>query len=116
MRMGTAPAGALPLYTAAKAGGGGRSRTPPSLPPKVSADGEVRLYEAATSAGITLLSIAHRPTLKRFHQTIVHFDGNVADGGRGWWWVPARHGGKGVAWRQPACSGQQCVRRSGLRL
>lgn len=28
--------------------------------PQVSADGEVKLYEACVAAGITLLSIAHR--------------------------------------------------------
>ncbi|KAF6263148.1 ABC transporter transmembrane region 2-domain-containing protein [Scenedesmus sp. NREL 46B-D3] len=51
----------------------------------VSADGEVKLYEACIAAGITLLSIAHRPTLKRFHQLVVHIDGTVSTTGRGWW-------------------------------
>eukprot|EP00879_Flechtneria_rotunda_P006749 GHRR01007092.1.p1 GENE.GHRR01007092.1~~GHRR01007092.1.p1 ORF type:complete len:574 (+),score=196.19 GHRR01007092.1:869-2590(+) len=51
----------------------------------VSADGEVKLYEACVSAGITLLSIAHRPTLKRFHQLVVHIDGTVGATGKGWW-------------------------------
>jgi hypothetical protein len=60
----------------------GRPTLPPA--PKVSADGEVRLYEAAARAGITLLSIAHRPTLKRFHQLVIHFDGSASAAGRGW--------------------------------
>lgn len=51
----------------------------------VSADGEVKLYEACVAAGITLLSIAHRPTLKRFHQLVVHIDGTVSTTGKGWW-------------------------------
>ncbi|WIA08300.1 hypothetical protein OEZ85_007743 [Tetradesmus obliquus] len=51
----------------------------------VSADGEVKLYEACMAAGITLLSIAHRPTLKRFHQLVVHIDGTVSTTGKGWW-------------------------------
>ena len=45
----------------------------------------MRLYEACTQAGITLLSIAHRPALKRFHQLVVHFDGNTSGSGKGWW-------------------------------
>jgi ABC-type uncharacterized transport system fused permease/ATPase subunit len=52
---------------------------------QVSADGEVKLYEACMAAGITLLSIAHRPTLKRFHQLVVHIDGTVSTTGKGWW-------------------------------
>ncbi|KAK2080652.1 hypothetical protein QBZ16_000506 [Prototheca wickerhamii] len=48
----------------------------------VSADGEQVLYTACIRAGITLLSIGHRPTLKRFHSSIVHFEG--ADAGKGW--------------------------------
>jgi ABC-type uncharacterized transport system fused permease/ATPase subunit len=51
----------------------------------VSADGEVRLYEACVAAGITLLSIAHRPALKRFHQAVVHVDGSLSKTGKGWW-------------------------------
>ena len=43
------------------------------------------LQQELQRAGITCLSIAHRPTLKRFHQAIVHFDGNVAKNGKGWW-------------------------------
>ncbi|KAI8470101.1 MAG: ABC transporter transmembrane region 2-domain-containing protein [Monoraphidium minutum] len=54
----------------------------------VSADGEVRLYEACAAAGITLLSIAHRPALKRFHSLVVHFDGNVSGNSKGWWIEP----------------------------
>ncbi|DBB16523.1 TPA: hypothetical protein ACH3X3_014788 [Trebouxia sp. C0006] len=48
----------------------------------VSADGEVKLYGACVQRGITMLSIAHRPALKKFHSTIVHFDGTQA--GQGW--------------------------------
>ncbi|KAL3151953.1 hypothetical protein ABBQ32_001078 [Trebouxia sp. C0010 RCD-2024] len=48
----------------------------------VSADGEVKLYGACVQRGITMLSIAHRPALKQFHSTIVHFDGSQA--GQGW--------------------------------
>lgn len=56
-----------------------------TLPPQVSSDGELKLYEACINAGITLLSIAHRPTLKRFHQLVVHIDGTVSTTGKGWW-------------------------------
>ena len=49
---------------------------------QVSADGEVKLYGACMQRGITMLSIAHRPALKQFHSTIVHFDGSQA--GQGW--------------------------------
>lgn len=49
---------------------------------QVSADGEVKLYGACVQRGITMLSIAHRPALKQFHSTIVHFDGTQA--GQGW--------------------------------
>ena len=59
--------------------------SPPPALPQVSVDGEVQLYEACAHAGITLLSIAHRPTLKRFHQKVVHFDGNVSGSSKGWW-------------------------------
>jgi ABC-type uncharacterized transport system fused permease/ATPase subunit len=38
----------------------------------VSADGEARLYEACLQRGVTLLSIAHRPALKRYHAAVVH--------------------------------------------
>jgi len=51
----------------------------------VSADGEMRLYQECQRAGITFLSIAHRPALKRFHALVVHFDGSVHKTGRGWW-------------------------------
>jgi ATP-binding cassette subfamily D (ALD) protein 3 len=51
----------------------------------VSADGEMRLYEACAAAGITFLSIAHRPSLKRYHQVVVHFDGAVTNSSKGWW-------------------------------
>ncbi|KXZ41495.1 hypothetical protein GPECTOR_431g302 [Gonium pectorale] len=51
----------------------------------VSADGELRLYGECLRAGVTFLSIAHRPALKRFHSTVIHFDANVSKTGRGWW-------------------------------
>lgn len=41
----------------------------------VSADGERQLYAACVRAGITMLSIGHRPALRQFHSTAVHFDG-----------------------------------------
>lgn len=51
----------------------------------VSADGEADLYGAVIAAGVTVLSIAHRPALKKFHQRIVHFDGvRGAKGDKGW--------------------------------
>lgn len=51
----------------------------------VSADGELRLYSECCKAGVTFLSIAHRPALKRFHAVVIHFDANVSKTGRGWW-------------------------------
>lgn len=32
-----------------------------------------------------LLLLLHRPTLKRFHQLVVHIDGTVSTTGKGWW-------------------------------
>lgn len=49
---------------------------------QVSADGEVTLYKALSKAGITMLSIAHRPSLKKYHNCVVHFDGTQQ--GSGW--------------------------------
>lgn len=49
---------------------------------QVSADGEEVLYRACMDAGITMLSIGHRPALRKYHQVIVHFDGTQQ--GRGW--------------------------------
>ena len=49
----------------------------------VSADGEAELYQAVADAGITVLSIAHRPSLKKYHAAIVHFDGGRG-AGLGW--------------------------------
>ncbi|CAL8463002.1 g2536 [Coccomyxa elongata] len=48
----------------------------------VSADGEEALYKACMDAGITMLSIGHRPALRKYHQMIVHFDGSQS--GKGW--------------------------------
>lgn len=42
----------------------------------VSADGETKLYTECVRAGITLLSIGHRPALRRFHSVAVHFEGS----------------------------------------
>ncbi len=67
---------------------------------QVSADGEVRLYEACTTAGITLLSIAHRPALKRFHSVVVHVEGDAGGScgtGRGWWAEEVGGGGRAHA-------------------
>lgn len=41
----------------------------------VSADGEVVLYEAMASAGITLLSVAHRKAVMNYHEIAVVLDG-----------------------------------------
>ena len=49
---------------------------------QVSADGEEALYRACQAAGITMLSIGHRPALRKYHQMIVHFDGAQSE--RGW--------------------------------
>ncbi|KAI7844147.1 hypothetical protein COHA_002282 [Chlorella ohadii] len=41
----------------------------------VSADGEQKLYSECVKAGITMLSIGHRPALRQFHSTVVEFEG-----------------------------------------
>ncbi|CAN8077205.1 unnamed protein product [Agarophyton chilense] len=41
----------------------------------VSADGEVALYQAMATAGITLLSVAHRKAVMQFHELAVVLDG-----------------------------------------
>jgi ABC-type uncharacterized transport system fused permease/ATPase subunit len=41
------------------------------------------LYRACHMAGITMLSIGHRPALRNFHDVVVHFEGSQA--GRGWY-------------------------------
>jgi ATP-binding cassette subfamily D (ALD) protein 3 len=51
----------------------------------VSADGELKLYRECVAAGITLLSIAHRPALKHFHKRVLHIDGTIGNTGKGWW-------------------------------
>lgn len=48
----------------------------------VSADGERMLYTACVNVGITMLSIGHRPALRDFHSSVLHFEGQ--DGGKGW--------------------------------
>lgn len=52
----------------------------------VSADGEVTLYEAMQRAGITMLSVAHREKVQKFHQAAVAFDGEG-----GWSWKDLVH-------------------------
>lgn len=41
----------------------------------VSADGEAVLYQAMASAGITMLSVAHRKAVMKFHQAAIVLDG-----------------------------------------
>ncbi len=42
-----------------------------------------RDLQECQAVGITCLSIAHRPALRRFHSAVVHFGGAVdADGAR----------------------------------
>eukprot|EP00798_Chlamydomonas_sp_ICE-L_P012747 gene12747-15996_t len=67
----------------------------------VSSDGECKLYQACMDAGITVLSVAHRPTLKKFHKVIVHFDGNVQTTGLGWRMELAEQGGKQIEMKVP---------------
>lgn len=52
----------------------------------VSADGEAALYSALHKAGITLLSIAHRPALRAFHNAVVHFEGGQHGDGSATGW------------------------------
>lgn len=49
----------------------------------VSADGEQRLYAAVVAAGITALSVGHRPALRRFHSFTLRFEG-AHHAGDGW--------------------------------
>ena len=63
---------------------------------QVSADGEEVLYKACMNAGITMLSIGHRPALRKYHQVIVHFDGTQS--GRGWSLEEVKGGG---SYQQP---------------
>ena len=35
---------------------------------------QAALYQACVAAGITLLSIGHRPAIKAFHQAVIHFE------------------------------------------
>ena len=37
---------------------------------------QILLYEAVMAAGITMLSIGHRPVLRRYHSLAVHFEGS----------------------------------------
>lgn len=47
----------------------------------VSADGEEKLYKELHKCGITMLSIAHRPAVKKYHSMIVHIDGGQTNHG-----------------------------------
>jgi ABC-type uncharacterized transport system fused permease/ATPase subunit len=42
-----------------------------------SIDIESKMYNYAKSLGITLITVSHRPTLWKFHQTCVRFLGDV---------------------------------------
>ncbi|KAG2422832.1 hypothetical protein HXX76_011647 [Chlamydomonas incerta] len=68
----------------------------------VSADGELRLYGECLRSGVTFLSIAHRPALKRFHSAVIHFDANVSKTGRGWWSETLEEPAPGTAASAPA--------------
>mmetsp|Transcript_27157 Transcript_27157/g.68274 ORF Transcript_27157/g.68274 Transcript_27157/m.68274 type:complete len:690 (-) Transcript_27157:56-2125(-) len=57
----------------------------------VSADGEVKLYQAVADAGITALSIAHRPKLRSFHTHAIIFEGLSAENSKGWRLEKLRH-------------------------
>ena len=46
---------------------------------------EALLYAAAAAAGITLVSVGHRPALVKFHQRVLE----LQPGGAGWQVVPA---------------------------
>lgn len=46
---------------------------------------QTALYGALHAAGITLLSIAHRPALRAFHNAVIHFEGGqLGSDGSGW--------------------------------
>eukprot|EP00899_Mesostigma_viride_P011608 jgi/Mesvir1/20448/Mv12345-RA.1 len=53
----------------------------------VSADGEEKLYKALLGAGITLLSIAHRQSLIKYHYAVLSFEGVQQGSGDGWSWM-----------------------------
>jgi putative ATP-binding cassette transporter len=46
---------------------------------------EAVLYRAAAAAGITMVSVGHRPALVKFHQRVLE----LQPGGEGWQVVPA---------------------------
>ena len=48
----------------------------------ISADGEEKLYETLAASGISFLSIAHRPGVRKYHKAILSFDGSLK--GSGW--------------------------------
>ena len=48
----------------------------------VSADGEEKLYQILVDSGISFLSIAHRPGVRKYHKRILSFDGSLQ--GSGW--------------------------------
>ena len=47
----------------------------------VNAEGEQKLYRACRSAGIAILSIGHRPSLREFHHTVIHLGAEEAPEG-----------------------------------
>lgn len=48
----------------------------------ISADGEEQLYQILVDSGISFLSIAHRPGVRKYHSRTLEFDGSLK--GSGW--------------------------------
>mmetsp|Transcript_41890 Transcript_41890/g.164202 ORF Transcript_41890/g.164202 Transcript_41890/m.164202 type:complete len:98 (+) Transcript_41890:2043-2336(+) len=47
-----------------------------TLRPQVSLDVEGFMYTRAKELGITLITVSHRPSLWKFHEKVLKFDGN----------------------------------------